>query len=95
MATAHNGTARRRGVFTVPPTLAESSGIALAGGAAGVLVAAGVIAAASSRVGIPLALEWPTLAASFAAAAAAGVAAGWYPARRAASVDVITALRQE
>jgi ABC-type antimicrobial peptide transport system permease subunit len=44
---------------------------------------------------MPLVLEWPTLAASFAAAAAAGAAAGWYPARRAASLDVITALRQE
>jgi putative ABC transport system permease protein len=76
-------------------TLAESSGIALVGGAAGVLIAAGVVAAASSRVATPLALQWPTLAASFAAAAAAGVAAGWYPARRAASLDVITALRQE
>jgi ABC-type antimicrobial peptide transport system permease subunit len=60
-----------------------------------VLIAAGVVAAASSRVEMPLALEWPTLAASFAAATAAGLAAGWYPARRAASFDVITALRQE
>jgi putative ABC transport system permease protein len=76
-------------------TLAESSGIALAGGAAGVLIAASVVAGASSRVEMPLALEWPTLAASFAAAAAAGVVSGWYPARRAASLDVITALRQE
>ena len=76
-------------------TLAESSGIALVGGAVGVLIAAGVVAAASSRVEMPLALEWPTLAASFAAAAAAGVAAGWYPARRAAALDVIAALRQE
>jgi putative ABC transport system permease protein len=76
-------------------TLAEASGIALVGGVTGVLIAAGVVGAAASRVEIPLALEWPTLVASFAAAAAAGVAAGWYPARRAASLDVITALRQE
>jgi putative ABC transport system permease protein len=76
-------------------TLAEASGIAVVGGAAGVVIAAGVVAAASSRVQMPVVLEWPTLAASFAAAAAAGVAAGWYPARRAASLDVITALRQE
>jgi putative ABC transport system permease protein len=76
-------------------TLVESCGIALAGGAAGVLIAAGAVAAAAGRVEVPLALEWPTLAASFAAAAAAGVGAGWYPARRAASLDVITALRQE
>jgi putative ABC transport system permease protein len=76
-------------------TLVESCGIALAGGAVGVLVAAGAVAAAAGRLEVPLALEWPTLAASFAAAAAAGIGAGWYPARRAASLDVITALRQE
>jgi putative ABC transport system permease protein len=76
-------------------TLAESIAIALIGGTAGVLSAAAVVGATSSRVEIPLALEWPTLAASFLAAAVAGVAAGWYPARRAASLDVITALRQE
>lgn len=76
-------------------TLAESGGIALVGGAAGLLAAAAVVAAASSRVEIPLVLEWPTLAGSFGAAAAAGIAAGWYPARRAAALDVITALRQE
>jgi putative ABC transport system permease protein len=76
-------------------TLAESIAIALVGGAAGVLIAAAVVAILSRRAGLPLALEWTTLGASFAAAAAAGAAAGWYPARRAASLDVITALRQE
>lgn len=76
-------------------TLAESSGIALVGGAAGVLIAAAVLSAVASRVEIPLAIEWSTLAASFAASAAAGIAAGWYPARRAATLGVITALRQE
>ena len=76
-------------------TLAESSVIAGVGGVAGVLIAVGIVAAAADRVELPLVLEWPTLAASFAAAAAAGVAAGWYPARRAASLDVITALRKE
>ena len=76
-------------------TMAESSVIAIAGGATGVLIAAAVIAAASGRVGVPLALEWPTLAGSLVAAGAAGVAAGWYPARRATSLDVIAALRQE
>ena len=76
-------------------TIAESSVIAIAGGAAGVLAAAAMVAAASGRVGVPLALEWSTLAGSLAAAAVAGIVAGWYPARRAASLDVIAALRQE
>lgn len=76
-------------------TMAESSVIAIVGGAVGVLIAATVVTAAAGRVGVPLALEWRTIAGSLVAAGVAGVAAGWYPARRAASLDVITALRQE
>ena len=76
-------------------TLAESSVVALAGGAAGVLAAVGVLAVASRSIGVPLALEWPTALGSLVAAGLSGMAAGWYPARRAAALDVITALRQE
>ena len=65
-------------------TLAESSVVALAGGAVGLAAAAGV-----------LSLEWPTTIGSLAAAGLSGVLAGWYPARRAAALDVINALRQE
>jgi putative ABC transport system permease protein len=76
-------------------TIAESIVIAAGGGVAGVLAAAGVMAAASRSLGIPLGLEWPTAIGSLVAAAASGIAAGWYPARRAAALDVIAALRQE
>jgi putative ABC transport system permease protein len=76
-------------------TMAESSVIAVVGGAVGVLIAAAVVLAAAGRFGVPLALEWSTLVGSLGAAGLAGIAAGWYPARRAASLDVITALRQE
>jgi putative ABC transport system permease protein len=76
-------------------TLAESSVIAAAGGAIGLAVAGLVLWLASSATGTPLPLEWPTALGSLAAAAASGVVAGWYPARRAASLDVITALRQD
>ena len=76
-------------------TLAESSMIALLGGAIGIVVAAVVLSLASGAVGTALTLEWPTALGSLAAAGASGVAAGWYPARRAAALDVITALRQE
>jgi putative ABC transport system permease protein len=75
--------------------MAESAVIAVVGGLAGVLIAAAVLSAASGRFGVPLALEWPTAAGSLVAAAVAGVAAGWHPARRAASLDVIAALRHE
>ena len=76
-------------------TLAESSVIAAGGGAIGLAVAAVVLWLASRATGTALALEWPTALASLAAAAASGIVAGWYPARRAASLDVINALRQD
>ena len=76
-------------------TLAESSAIALAGGVAGLLAASVVLSIASRSVGVPLTLEWPTALGSLAAAAASGMLAGWYPARRAAALDVVAALRQE
>lgn len=76
-------------------TVAESSVIALVGGAIGLAAAAGVLSLAAGALGVPLPLEWPTTIGSLAAAGASGVLAGWYPARRAVAIDVINALRQE
>ncbi len=75
--------------------LIESGIVAVAGGAVGLIVAGGVLSAAATAVGTPLSLEWRTVLESLGAAALAGIAAGWYPARRAASADIVTALRSE
>jgi putative ABC transport system permease protein len=86
------GATRRQIVAEV---LAESGLVALGGGAAG-LSAAWVIVGLVARVtGLPLALDGATAAWSLAASVASGVAAGWYPARRASSIDVVAALRAE
>ena len=76
-------------------TVAEAAVTAIAGGVAGLAAAAGVLALASGVLGIPLSLEWPTTMGSLAAAGLSGILAGWYPARHAAAVDVIDALRHE
>ena len=69
--------------------------ISLAGGLIGVVV--GVLAS----IGIARMLHWATVVSpmsvllAFGVAAAVGVFFGWYPARRAAQLDPIVALRRE
>ena len=76
--------------------LAESSVVALVGGVAGLAIAAGVLSLASralsmrSRARVDDDGRQPRRGGGVS-----GVVAGWYPARRAAALDVITALRQE
>lgn len=79
----------------VAETVAESAIVGLLGGALGLLVGAGALSAASGIGGLSLSLGAGTALFSLTAAVVSGMAAGWYPARRAASIDVVAALRQE
>jgi putative ABC transport system permease protein len=90
----------RRAVGATPgniviETLAESGAIALAGGVIGIAAASALLSVAARVTQAPVELEWTTIAGSVGAAIASGLVAGWYPARRAAALEVITALRQE
>ena len=85
--------ASRTGVLV--EVLAEAAAVALGGGAVGLVLAALVLAGASAALSVDLSLQWSTALGSLAAAGAAGLAAGWYPARRAATVEVSAALRSE
>ncbi|MEP7116852.1 MAG: ABC transporter permease [Acidobacteriota bacterium] len=75
--------------------LAESVVVAMIGGVAGAAAAAGLVAVLSSSLGVPVAVRGTTVALGVTAAALSGILAGWYPARRATRLDVITALRTE
>jgi putative ABC transport system permease protein len=79
----------------VSEVLSEASLIALVGGAIGVVGARIALAIAEGPLGLPLPLRVSTVFWSLLAAGASGVVAGWYPARRAAGVDVIAAIRLE
>lgn len=75
--------------------LAEAVVVAIAGGAVGALVAWALVSVLASALGVPIAVRGTTLAVALSAAAASGIVAGWYPARRATRLDVIAALRTE
>jgi len=86
------GAARSHIVIEV---LAESSLIAVVGGAVGLAGAQALLALASGPLDLPLPVRASTMVWSLGAAAASGIVAGWYPARRAARIDPIVAIRQE
>ena len=75
--------------------LAESALMSIAGGAAGTMAAMGLVSVLARILGVPLTVSPATVAWSVAASAASGLAAGWYPARRATRIDVIAAIRTD
>jgi putative ABC transport system permease protein len=75
--------------------LAESTLMSLVGGLAGAMSAAGLLMALGSLLDFPLPVAASTIAWSVTAAAASGLAAGWYPAWRATRLDIINAIRMD
>lgn len=75
--------------------LAESLLTACLGGVAGITIAMALLFTAGQLLDIPLQTAWSTIVAAFAAAAATGLAAGYFPALKASRIDIINALRLE
>lgn len=75
--------------------LSEAVVVAVVGGAVGVAVAAALVQLLATALGVPIGVSLTTLAVAISAAGLSGILAGWYPARRATRLDVITALRTE
>jgi putative ABC transport system permease protein len=75
--------------------LAEAVALALVGGVLGLLTAAGAVAALGAMLGWPMSVRPPAFVASIVVSAATGVVFGLLPARRAARLDPMVALRHE
>lgn len=75
--------------------LTESIILSLIGGIIGIILGIIIAFAVSSLMSLPYVVSKSAIAISFLVCAATGVFFGWYPARKAANLDPITALRYE
>ena len=85
--------ARRRDILR--QFLLEAVLLALLGGAVGVLVGIGLAHTLAGLAGWPVLIQWDAVALAVTVSALTGLFFGYYPARRAASLDPIAALRHE
>jgi ABC-type antimicrobial peptide transport system permease subunit len=75
--------------------LAEAVFLSVSGGVAGIIIGAAFSAAISIVTGWPTPISFAAIVGGFAFSAAVGVFFGFYPARKAAYLDPIEALRYE
>jgi putative ABC transport system permease protein len=75
--------------------LTESVMLSLFGGCFGVALGAIVAFIASKVAGLTLVVTWPYVLVSVFVSSAVGIISGWYPARRAALLDPVVALRAD
>jgi putative ABC transport system permease protein len=75
--------------------LAEAIALSLVGGLAGIVLGIAVSETITHSLGWPVAITGASILVAFVFSAAVGIFFGWYPARKAANLDPIEALRYE
>ena len=84
-----------RGIDILNQFLIEAILLSVTGGIIGVLLGVGASTMINTMAHWPIAIEWWTIVMSFAVCTLTGVFFGWYPAKKAAQLDPIEALRYE
>lgn len=84
-----------RGVDILSQFLIEAVVISISGGLLGVLLGCGAGLGVRFFAGWPVVIEWWTVVLSFAVCSVTGVFFGWYPAKKAAALNPIDAIRYE
>lgn len=75
--------------------LTEAVALTLIGGITGIVLGVAISFAADSTGIVSTSISWSSILLAFGVSAAIGIAFGWYPARRAAGLNPIEALRYE
>jgi putative ABC transport system permease protein len=75
--------------------LVEAIALSMLGGLVGILLGLGLSVVAARLLGVPFVLDWGAIVLAFGFSALVGVAFGYFPARNAARLDPIEALRRE
>jgi putative ABC transport system permease protein len=84
-----------RGIDILLQFLIEAVLLSVTGGIIGVIVGIGASLMVHSLFSWPIYIQWYTVFLSFAVCTVTGIFFGWYPARKAASLDPIEAIRYE
>ncbi len=84
-----------RGKDILMQFLIESAILSLIGGIIGIILGLILSYVGTSLMSMPFVVSYTAIAVSFVVCAATGVFFGWYPAKKAANMDPITALRYE
>ena len=84
-----------RGIDILSQFLIEAAILSIAGGVIGVLLGIGAAYAVKVAAHMPVFIQWWSIVMSFGVCTFIGIFFGWYPAKKAARMDPIEALRYE